>query len=170
MAGKVVAVLLFSLIKLAYYVAILGIFVAYVHQSGGDDESSDGLSAGSASAKSVLTYAAFGIVLVGYVVWETAYGSAFSYFFPLHGAARVANAAWRFGTFVKTAFVATTIALLVDVVLTRNITGAINGMRTLSPISQLTSLLVPACFAFPVLVIFVYAVGGQYARRAHVYR
>jgi len=99
---------------------------------------------------------------LGYALWECTNGSAFSYFFPLHGARRMAHRTWRIGTLLKTALVGTVLALVVGTLLRADIAWSIDNLRILSPLSALDALLVPLCFAFPLAALAVYACGRQF--------
>jgi len=100
----------------------------------------------------------------GYTLWECANGSAFSYFFPMHGTRRLTHRTWRIGTLLKTSVVGALGALLVATVLTNDIGWHMNGLRLLSPASSLDALLVAICFGFPTAVLFIYAAGNQFDR------
>lgn len=99
---------------------------------------------------------------LGYTLWECANGSAFSYVFPMHGTHRLRHRTWRIGTLLKTTVLGAVGALLVALLLTRDIDWRINGLRILSPASSLDALLVAVCFAFPVAVLALYAAGNQF--------
>jgi len=45
--------------------------------------------------------AALGLAAVNYATWELAYGSAFAFFMPLHGAYHVPQRAWLLGTMAR---------------------------------------------------------------------
>lgn len=106
-----------------------------------------------------------GIVLVTapYIGWELEYGSAFSYFWPLHGIARISGYTWRVGIFLKAALVAHIVAFIAAFCAEgrplKSSDGSdteLLGLRLLSRLSYVDALLVPVCSAFPVAAMLIY--------------
>lgn len=96
-----------------------------------------------------------------YVGWEMQYGSAFSYFWPLHGARRLRDDTWRIGIFLKTLLITDFIALLFALC-----TGSfahvfverfnVTPVALVSRLSSVDAELVLLCFTFPVLITLAY--------------
>lgn len=101
------------------------------------------------------------VSFVPFIGWELEYGSAFSYFWPLHGVKRISKYTWRVGVFLKTVLLAHTVALIAAA-LTSLLPLDDEQQRSLfrlpltSRLSYLDALLVPVCTAFPVAAMLIY--------------
>lgn len=115
-----------------------------------------------ARASLVISVIAFVVFTGAYVAWETQYGNAFRFFFPLHGAVRLTARQWRTGIFIKTLFVGNLIIVLLAVFFTHNFAFTNDGLRALTPITTLQLLLYNVCQNFCLLVLLIYVVAAQY--------
>jgi len=99
--------------------------------------------------------------IVPFMGWEMQYGSAFSYFWPMHGAGRLRDDTWRIGIFLKTLLITDFIALLFALC-----TGSfahvfverfnVTPVTLVSQLSSVDAELVLLCFTFPVLITLLY--------------
>lgn len=144
----------FTVLALACYTTFFAAFFLYA--------GAETLGAGGAVLALVALVVLFVASLLAYTIWECNFGSAFSYFFPLHGSQRLRHQTWRFGTLIKTSVLGLLVALLVRTILVRDIAVHINGVRVLSPLSTLDALLVPLCLAFPSAALLLYALGAHF--------
>jgi hypothetical protein len=100
---------------------------------------------------------------VPFLAWELKFGSAFSFFWPLHGVSRTEMTTWRIGIFLKVIFLSSIISLLASY-LASPTTGRFmetfnyTDLPLLSELSYIDALLVPVCAAFPIIAIMLYTV------------
>ena len=96
-----------------------------------------------------------------FLAWELEYGSAFSYFWPLHGLKRIDDYTWRIGLFLKTIFLASSIALLVAFLAGPSLGEFAEHFNAtelpvLSRLSYVDALMVPVCAACPIIATLIY--------------
>ena len=121
--------------------------------SGGEDD--------SILVLRLLCTTAFLTSAVPFISWELRYGSAFSYFWPLHGIKRIDDYTWRVGLFLKTFFLASIVALLVSFLADSPLDALAEHLNDtelplLSQLSYVDALLVPLCSAFPIIATLIY--------------
>ena len=136
------------------------------------DPGSEALPEGRAQALLIMLVVSFFVSAVSYGLWEADHGTAFSYFFPLHGAQRVAEHEWRFGVFARANFVSLLTVLVLSLVFTHSYPSfTIRGVPVLTPITGVQLLLYSVAQSFVGMTLLLYAAAGQfYVRNGGVKR
>lgn len=117
-----------------------------------------------------LCWIAFLTSFVPFLAWELRFGSAFSFFWPLHGIQKIEMLTWRIGIFLKVTFLSSIISLLASY-LASSMTGKFvehfnyTDLPVLSELSYLDALLIPTCAAFPIIAVLLYTVVPDAPRR-----
>ena len=111
----------------------------------------------------VLLGIAFAVSLIRYGAWEIENGTAFSYWFPMHGHRRVDDSSWRLGIFVRTEFL-TVLLQGVLVVLFRHDYDSLmlSGVPIFTKLTTWEILLYTVCQVLVDLVLLLYLLAGQY--------
>lgn len=176
LSAQLAILLLASAIALYFNALFIGLFLAEVFGHRSDNTSSD---ADKTQMLRAITALALVFSIVPYAAWETNYGSAFSYFWPLHGIGRIGDFTWRVGIFVKAFFIASLVSLLTTLIMHSNDGDAATNRQNfsivttvaaaadstlendaslpiLSRLSYVDALLVPTCIAFPLIALLIY--------------
>lgn len=103
---------------------------------------------------------------IAYVGWEAEYGSAFSYYLPMHGSKRVQRKQWEVGIFIRSTFVAMVLAQVFAFTAVssaekeaahRQLSVSREDERKfMSHLNFGDALLVPVTCAFPLLALLIY--------------
>lgn len=160
--------LLASCFALYFNAVFVGLFLIEVFGDNADGASDDN------KTEMLRAISALALVLssVSFLAWELNYGSAFSYFWPLHGLKRIDDFTWRVGIFVKAFFIASLVTFLTMLIMhsdddssisaTKNFSATLSdgdgddSLPILSRLSYVDALLVPTCIAFPLIALLIY--------------
>jgi magnesium-transporting ATPase (P-type) len=163
MQSTLVGAIVFATLAALYWATMLGLLLSYIFETDGNDDTGVKLSSTANLLRITLSIVAFFGAAAAYIGWEAYFGSAFSYFYPLHGAERVAATVWRVGVVAKAIFMALLLVVLSQL-LTIAFSATFDDLLIMTPVRTLTLLLIPVSLGFPLGVLAVYAFTGQLYR------